>query len=260
MAADDVQVVFLDEVAQAEEACCCMAEVPTPWPEAVAASRSWLGERMGTLVHGLHLRDAAGKVIGHLYYAFSRQALVPYEIEEGVAVVHCEWIQRQHQGKGYGRLLSEALNRRLEAEGCKGILVLATEDEQHMHYRHYAQRAFRTLRQDGAVRLMYYPLSQDHVAVEPLKGRIPVGRRYPVEVLAFTGGLCPYEATTPLLAVQVAGEFGQRVAVKEIPASREALYEYGTAAGVWINGRRLPGGGLPEEAIRLAILEALEGR
>jgi hypothetical protein len=50
------------------------------------------------------------------------------------------------------------------------------------------------------------------------------------------------------------------VTVKEIPAGREALHEYGTTEGVWINGRRLPGGGLPEEAIRLAIIEALEGR
>jgi hypothetical protein len=47
--------------------------------------------------------------------------------------------------------------------------------------------------------------------------------------------------------------------VKEIPASREALVRYGTVEGVWINGRRLSGGGLPEEAIRLAIGEALEG-
>jgi hypothetical protein len=78
--------------------------------------------------------------------------------------------------------------------------------------------------------------------------------------MVFAGGLCPYEAATSLVAVQVAQEFGQRVVLKEIPASREALHEYGTAAGVWVNGRRVPGGGLPEEAIRLAIREALEGR
>jgi hypothetical protein len=81
-----------------------------------------------------------------------------------------------------------------------------------------------------------------------------------VEVIVFAGGLCPYEAATSLVAAQVAQEFGQRVVLKEIPASREALYEYGTAMGVWVNGRRVPGGGLPEEAIRLAIREALEGR
>jgi len=260
MTAQEVQASLLGKVTQAEEACCCMSEVPTPWPEALEACRTWLAERVGTTIHGLHLRDAAGKVIGHLYYAFSGQALVAYEIEEGVAVVHCEWIQRQHQGKGYSRILSDALIRHLAAVGRKGILVLATDDEQHMHYRHYARRGFRMLRQDGPVRLMYHPLSQESITAEPLRRRIPAGRRFPVELLAFTGGLCPYEATTPLLAVEVAREFGQRVTVKEVPATREALYEYGTAQGVWINGRRLPGGGLPEEAIRLAIIEALEGR
>jgi hypothetical protein len=64
---------------------------------------------------------------------------------------------------------------------------------------------------------------------------------------------------TALQALEVAREFGRRVMVKEIPASREALVRYGTVEGVWINGRRLSGGGLPEEAIRLAIGEALEG-
>jgi hypothetical protein len=107
---------------------------------------------------------------------------------------------------------------------------------------------------------MYYPLAQESIAVEPLRRRIPVGHRYPVEVLVFAGGLCPYEAATSLVATQVAQEFGRRVVLKEIPASREALYEYGIAKGVWVNGRLVPGGGLPEEAIRLAIREALEGR
>lgn len=260
MTARDVQVAFVGEVAQAEEACSCAVEVPTPWPEALEVCRRWLAEKVGTVVHGLHLRGAGGAVIGHLYYAFSKDALAAYEIEDGVAVVHCEWIQRRHQGQGYSHLLSEALIRRLEAEGCKGILVLATDDEQHMHYRHYARRGFRMLRQDGTVRLMFYPLGQERIAVEPLRLRIAAGRRYPVEVLVFTGGLCPYEASTSLMAAEVAREFGQRVALKEVEASREALYEYGTAQGVWINGRRLPGGGLPEVAIRLAIREALEDR
>jgi len=133
MSARDVQVVVLAESVQAEEACACTAEVPTPWPEAREACRTWFAEKVGTIVHGLHLRDTAGNVIGHLYYTSSSRALAAYEIEDGVAVVHCEWIQRRHQGKGYSRILSEALIRRLEAEGCKGILVLATDDEQHMH-------------------------------------------------------------------------------------------------------------------------------
>lgn len=260
MTARDVQVTSLAEVDQVQEAYSCMAEVPTPWPEALEACRTWLAEKVGTVVHGLHLRDAAGNVIGHLYYAFSEQALVAYEIENGVAVVHCEWIQRRHQGRGYSRILFEGLIHRLEAEGCKGILVLATDDEQHMHYRHYAQRGFRSLHQDGVVRLMYYPLEQKTIVVAPLRRRIYTGYRYPVEVIVFTGDLCPYEATTSLLAVDVAREFGQRVNLKEIPATREALHTYGTAGGVWINGRRVPGGGLPEEAIRLAIREAVEER
>jgi hypothetical protein len=255
----DVRVTYVSETGQAEEACSCMVEVPAPWPEALEACRSWLAQRVGTVIHGLHLHDADGHVIGHLYYAFSENALVPYEIEEGVAVVHCEWIQRRHQGQGYSRILSEALVRRLEARNAKGILVPATDDEQHMHYRHYARRGFQTLHQEGGRRLMYHPLSQETITLRPLQRKIPVGRQVPVEVIVFTGGLCPYEAATSMLAVQVAAEFRQRVILREIPASRTALRQYGVAQGVWINGRRLAAAGLPEEAIRLAIREALEG-
>ncbi|MGD8489801.1 MAG: GNAT family N-acetyltransferase [Anaerolineae bacterium] len=259
MSVHDVQIAFLAEASESEDAYSCMTEVPVPWPDALDVCRAWCADNVGTLIHGLHLRDNTRTVIGHLYYAFSSRALVAYDIEEGVAVVHCEWIQRRHQGKGYSRLLFEALIHRLEAEDCKGILVLATDDDQHMHHRHYARRGFTTLRQDGAVWLMYYPLRQERVKAKPLAHRIPTGRRYPVEVLVFTGGLCPYETVTALQALEVAREFGRRVMVKEIPASREALVRYGTVEGVWINGRRLSGGGLPEEAIRLAIGEALEG-
>jgi len=253
----ELAVVPLSETGQAEQAYPCMVEVPVPWSEALQVCRAWIARNLGTLIEGLHLQNGAENVIGHVYYASSERALVPYRIEDGVAVVYCEWIQRRHQKKGYARLLSEALIRHLDDEGYKGILVIATDDEQYMHYTHFVRRGFRLLRQAGSMRLMYYPLRQESVDVQPLELRIAPRFRHPTEVMVFTGGLCPYEISTSLSALHVAREFGDRVVVKEVTATVENLHTYGVISGVFINGRRILPGGVPEEAIRLAIHDEL---
>jgi predicted GNAT family acetyltransferase len=253
------RVVRLSETSQVEQACPCMVEVPTPWPEALQACRAWIAQSLGTLVEGLHLQDDVGNVIGHVYYASSERALIPCQVEDQVAIIYCEWIQRRHQGKGYARLLSEALVRRLDDGGYKGILVAATDDEQHMCYTHFVGRGFRPLRQAGPMRLMYRPLRQESVDVQPLELRIAPKRGHPIEIIVFTGGFCPYEASTSLLTLQVAREFGDRVVLREIAVTIENVRAYGAADGVFINGRRTLPGGASEEAIRQAIHDALEG-
>ena len=260
MITSEPRVVRLSEViSQVEQACPCMMEVPAPWPEALQACRAWIAQNLGTLVDGLHLQDEAGNIIGHVYYASSEHALIPYQVEDRVAVVYCEWIQRRHQGKGHARLLSEALINHLDDGGYKGIIVAATDDEQHMHYAHFVRRGFRPLPRAGSMRLMYHPLRQESVDVQPLELRIAPKRRHPIEVIVFTGGFCPYEASTSLLTLQVAREFGDRVILKEIAVTIENLCAYGVVGGVFINGRRTLPGGASEEAIRQAIHDALEG-
>jgi predicted GNAT family acetyltransferase len=259
MITSEPRVVRLSEIGQVEQACPCMVEVPAPWPEAVQACRAWIAQNLGTLVEGLHVQDDASNLIGHVYYASSERALIPCQVEDHVAVIYCEWIQRRHQGKGYARLLFEALIRHLDEGGYKGILVAATDDEQYMHYAHFVRRGFRFLRQAGPMRLMYYPLRQESVDVQPLELRITPKRRHPIEVIVFTGGFCPYEASTSLLTLQVAREFGDQVILKEVATTIENLRAYGVVGGVFINGRRTLPGGASEEAIRQAIHDALEG-
>lgn len=253
-----VQVVWLSESGGAEQACSCMAEVPSPWPDVLQACRAWIAQNLGTLVDGVHLKDDAGNVVGHIYHTSSEHALIPFLVEPGAVVLHCEWIQRRHQGKGYARLLHNALIQRLDAEGCKGLLVAATDDEGHMHHAHFDQRGYHTLVKAGRTRLMYLPLHQETISVQPLEQRIAPAHRVPVEVTVFTGGFCPYEVSTGILALQVAREFGKRVILKQVPVTVQNLRAYGTASGVFVNGQRLPAAA-PEEAIRQAISEALEG-
>jgi hypothetical protein len=105
---------------------------------------------------------------------------------------------------------------------------------------------------------MYLPLHQETISVQPLEQRIAPAHRVPVEVTVFTGGFCPYEVSTGILALQVAREFGRRVILKQVPVTVQNMRAYGTASGVFVNGQRVPAAA-PEEAIRQAILEALEG-
>jgi GNAT superfamily N-acetyltransferase len=258
MAAQDVNVVSLSDPGQVQHACPCMEEVPTPWPEALDACRDWIAGHLGNLVEGLHLEQPQDEVIGNLYYGFSERALIPYQAEAGVAILYCEWIQRRHQGRGYARLLFDAFTQDLSRRGYKGILAEPSAYEAGMSYEYLLGRGFKPLQDVGAKRLLYYPLAQPSIAVQPLDVRIVVRSRYPVEILAFSGGFCPCETATSMAALDVCREFGDRVVVRDVPITADSVRAYGVARGVYINGRPLPGDGLPEEAIRQAIREALE--
>jgi GNAT superfamily N-acetyltransferase len=252
---DQAVVKRVESEAEAQRAFCCMAEVPTPWPEAVNVCRTWMSQNLGRYVEGYHVQDADGAPVGQLYYAASERALVPYEIEPGVAVLYCEWVQRRRQGQGLGRQLFAAFEGEMRAQGSKGILVEATEREDQMHYRHYLARGFAVVHERGDRKLLYLPLSQPQVRVRPLAPSIRPRRGAPVEILILAGYLCPFETAGQLLLLDVAAEFGERVVIRQEALTPETLQRYGVAYGVFINGRPKLSGAATEEAIRQAIRE-----
>ena len=212
---------------------------------------------MGAHVEGVHVEEE-GEVIGHIYWAPSERALVPYRTEPGVAWIYCEWIKRPHQGRGYMRKLFSAFIEHLKGEGYKGVLVGATDYEGYMHHSHFSKRGFRVILEGDGGKLMYLPLAQETVEVEPLAPRIPVEGKAPVEILVIGSLFCPVGAATVLYLRKVAAEFEGRVAIKEIPAGPEALARYGVADGIFINGEQKFFGPVTENQVRQAIGEALE--
>jgi len=256
---DDLQVVVnrLRSVEEAQQAYCCMTEVPTPWPEALCLCRDWTAQNLGRYVEGYHLQEAGGTVIGHLYYAPSDWALIPYEIESGVAVIYCEWVQRRYQGQGFGRRLFKAFVADMQEEEYKGILVEGTNLEGQTHYSHYQTRGFQIIHERDHRKVLYLPLSQSHVEVRPLRPQIRPRRGLPVEILILHGYMCPFDASTQVLLLDVVREFGDQVVVRQEWLTPETLQRYGVAKGIFINGRQKLAGATTEEAIRQAIMEEL---
>jgi hypothetical protein len=252
---DRVVVRRLQADEDAEEAFCCMSEVPTPWPKALSACRAWVSKNLGQHVDGYHLEAADGEVIGQLYYAPSERALIAYELEPDVAVMYCEWIQRRHQKRGLAQHLFGVFEAEMRREGLKGILVEATTQEQQMHFRHYLTRGFEIIHDADSRKLLYLPLNQPEITFRPMAPRIEPRQGVPVEILILSGYLCPFEASTQIMLTEIAREFGDRVVLNREPLTPDTLLRYGVVDGIFINGRRKLTGGVTEEAIRQAIIE-----
>jgi GNAT superfamily N-acetyltransferase len=239
----------------AQKAYCCMTEVPTSWPDALCQCRDWVAENLGRYVEGYHLQLGDGEVIGHLYYAPSERALFPYQVETGVGILYCDWVQKRYQGMGLGRQLHEAFLDDMDKLGMKGVLVEATDLEGQMNFRHYQRRGFEIIQRDGNRILLYHPLSQKKAKVQRLPSSIPSRRGKPVEILILNGYMCPYEVSTQLLLRSIVREFGDQVILRDVWLTPETLHQYGVAKGVFINGQQKLSGGETEGAIRQAIVE-----
>lgn len=241
----------------AQQAYCCMTEVPTPWPQALCRCQEWVARNLGEHIEGFHMQLESGEVAGHLYYAYSEKALIPYEIEDKVGVLYCEWVQRRYQGKGLGQRLFEAFRDEMHRQAVKGILVENTETEGEDHLKRYLRLGFEVVSETERGRLLYLPIEQQEVEVEPLEPRIHPRQGAPVEILVIGGYMCPYEAATLLLLQEVSREFGDQVSLRQVPLTSETLREYGVAGGIFINGHPRFGGAETEESIRQVLQEAL---
>ncbi|MBC7248998.1 MAG: GNAT family N-acetyltransferase [Anaerolineae bacterium] len=249
------RVVSEEEAAKAYP---CATEVPRPfWADGLALSRPWFRENLGKVVEGFHGEDDEGEVVGHIYWARSEKALVPYRIERGAAYIYCEWVQRRYRGRGYMREMFAAFVEFLRREGYKGILVHGTGIEGYMHYSHFAKRGFRVMQEVGGRRLMYLPLRQETICVEPIAARVPKRRGVPVEVLVIGSRFCPVGASAVLAVRRIAQELGSQVMVREVAAGREALEQYGVAHGIFVNGEARFFGPVTEEEVREVLEEAI---
>jgi predicted GNAT family acetyltransferase len=246
---------------EARKAYPCATEVPLPfWADGLPLSRAWFAENLGQNINGFHLEDDTGQVIGHIYWASSEKALAPYQIEDGVAYIYCEWVQRQHRMQGGIQNLFQAFVDFLREEGYKGVLLDGTNIEGYMHYNHFIKRGFQVVRENDGEKLLYLPLSQLSVSVKPLAPQVTREGVGEVEVLIIGCHFCPVGASAVLAVRRVVQEYGDRVILKEVPASIETIAKYGIGDGIFINGKAKFFGPVNDIYIRKAIEEEFNAK
>jgi N-acetylglutamate synthase-like GNAT family acetyltransferase len=234
-----------------------MSEIPpgVSWADFLPESRKWFKENLGKHVEGYHILDDS-KVVGHIYYASSENALMPVETEPKVALIYCTEMLRSYMHKGYGKILFNYAKVNLKKNGFKGILVYATDFQEYMHYSHFAEQGFKVIKEQGPFKLMYFPLSKDKIEAKPLdlSYRPPKDK---VEVTLFKNFFCPVSVCMYSLIKKVAKGFGNKVEIVEIEPTLETVRKYGTTDPL-INGKPKILGPASEQDIKKAIQEEID--
>jgi len=249
----EVKRVTLDDL---EATYCCVSEVPpgVSWAEALPESREWFKANSGKHVEGYHLLDG-DKVVGHIYYATSENALVPYELEPRVACVYCTEMLHDYIHKGYGKMMFDYMKNNLKEQGFKGIVIPATDFKEWMHYELFLKQGFRVIGEHPPYKVMYFPLTKESIAVKVLDLNYTPSRDK-VEVTLFNNFFCPVGVYMYHLIKKVAESFGTKVKIVEIEATLENVRKYGTTDPL-INGKIKMFGPASEEDVRKAIREEI---
>jgi hypothetical protein len=240
------------------EACyCCTTEslVDASWTQALPESKKWFKSNLGKHVQGYHLLDG-NRVVGHIYWETSEKALVPHRIEPKVACVYCTELLHDYMHKGYGKTLFDHMKQDLKKQAYKGIIVDATSIKEFMHYEHFQKQGFKTIKEHGLFRLMYFPLLKQTVEAEPLALNYQPSKEK-VEVTLFNDFSCPVGAYMYQLFKRVAQGFGDKVKIVEIQVTPETIREYGTTAPL-VNGKIKIFGPASEKDVQRAIQEEIE--
>jgi hypothetical protein len=225
------------------------------WAKGLPESRKWFKNSLGKLVEGYHLMDD-GKVAGHIYYASSEKALVPYEMESGVACVYCTEMLRDYARKGYGKLMFDYMKDDLKKRGFKGIMIPATDIKEYMHYEQFQKQGFKVIIEHPPFKVMYFPLTKQSISVKPISLKYKPSKEK-VEVTLFTNFSCPVGTYMHNLVKTVVQSFGDKVKIVEIEATLENLRKYGTTDPL-INGKLKIFGPASEADVRKAIQEEID--
>lgn len=237
----------------------CMHDLPPQfqvWEKFVPQSKKWFGDNLGRYVEGYHLMHGQD-VTGHIYYSTSEKALVPFKTEPNVAFIYCVYLEQEYQGKGHGKELFDGFKEEMRKQGFKGILVDATDSPEYMHHSHFEKQGFKTIKEHGPFKFMYFPLKKEMVEVTPMEIKYKPSDEK-VEVTLFKNFFCPVAVAMYHLAKGVAETFGDAVNIVEIEPTPEVLERYGVADGVLFNGKRKIMGPASEEDARKAIQEEIE--
>jgi GNAT superfamily N-acetyltransferase len=195
--------------------------------------------------------DEDGRIGGMIQYLPIEES--PAE-GEGLYFILCIWVHGHPRGRGdfQGRGMGRALLRAAETDarelGASGMAAWGVALPFWMKASWFRKHGYRKADRQGVARLVWKPFTGE---ARPPRW-VPRGKRLPepvpgkVNVIAFTAGWCMAQNLVTERARRAAGEFGDRVAYREIDTSEHpAMVEWGFSDALFVDGRRVRSGPPP---------------
>jgi len=189
--------------------------------------------------------DDAGTPGGMIQYLPIEESTVD---GTGLYFIPCIWVHGHEQGRGnfqghgMGQALLAAAEEDARALGAKGMAAWGLWLPFWMKASWFRKHGYRSVARDGIASLLWKPFAADAQpprwfprTARPLE--LTPGR---VNVTSFANGWCTAGLVTAERARRVAGEFGERVAFREIDTSEHSsVAEWGLADALFVDGKQV---------------------
>jgi GNAT superfamily N-acetyltransferase len=239
-----MRIVDLDETTK-PVFCQCLEEWSDDVKEAGDRRARWVDRMTPRGLRGKLALDDAGVPGGMIQYLPIEESTVD---GEGLYFIPCIWVHghRQgrgnYQGRGMGRALLAAAEEDARSRGAKGMAAWGLWLPFWMRASFYKRHGYRAAGRSGIASLVWKPFSADAKpprwfprTAKPID--LAPGR---VTLTCFANGWCTAGAVTAERARRVAGEFGDRVAYREVDTLEHAtVAEWGLADALLVDGKRV---------------------
>jgi GNAT superfamily N-acetyltransferase len=239
-----MQVVDLDEATK-PLFCQCLEDWPADVREAGEKRCRWVERFTPRGLRAKLALDDAGTPGGMIQYLPIEESTVD---GTGLYFIPCIWVHGHEQGRGnfqghgMGQALLAAAEEDARALGAQGMAAWGLWLPFWMKASWFRKHGYRSVARDGIASLLWKPFAAEaHPprwfprTAKPLE--LTPGR---VNVTCFANGWCTAGLVTAERARRVAGEFGERVAFREIDTSEHSsVAEWGLADALFVDGKQV---------------------
>jgi N-acetylglutamate synthase-like GNAT family acetyltransferase len=180
---------------------------------------------------------------------------IEYSMFEGenLHVVLCIWVHGHKQGvgdqrkKGMGKALLQAAEEDCREMGTGGLVTWGMGIPVFMRAAWFKKQGYQVVDKSGAMRLLWKPFHDDAAPPKFMKKRKKPGKgKDRVDIALFKTGWCPVMNLAYERTLRAAGEFGNKIILKEYDAlDRKVVEEWGISDGIFIDGKELRTGPPP---------------
>jgi len=242
-----MRIVDLDETTK-PVFCQCLEDWSPDVKETGDRRCGWVDRFIPRGLRGKLALDDAGTPGGMIQYLPIEESTVD---GTGLYFVTCIWVhghkqgRGNFQGRGMGKALLAAAEEDARALGAKGMAAWGLLLPFWMKASWFRKHGYRSADRDGIASLLWKPFGADArpprwfrrtaKPLEPTPGR--------VNVTSFVNGWCTVGLVTAERARRISGEFGDRVAFREVDTSEHAtVAEWGLADALFVDGKQVTTG------------------